>query len=273
MAMNPTADVSPSPASPASEGQPQPASAASRAAVLAYGIFAYVLFFATFLYLIGFVGGFVVPKTLDSGVVGQSGPLATAILINVLCLGVFGIQHTIMARPAFKRAWTKIIPAAAERSTFVLVTSVILIATVWLWQPLPEVVWHVEGPVAWLLLGISFLGWGVVLASTFIIDHFDLFGLRQTVTYALGREYVAPRFKEILFYRWVRHPLMVGFLIAFWSTPHMTQSHLLFAVTCTAYILVGVRIEEKTLVELHGEDYEQYRRRVRGLLPIPRRMS
>lgn len=262
MAMNPIADQ------PVDIDRPADTStAASRASVLAYGIFAYVLFFATFLYLIGFVGGFVVPKTLDSGVAGSIG---MAILVNVLCLAVFGIQHTIMARPAFKRAFTRIIPAAAERSTFVLVTSAILIATVWFWQPMPQVIWHVEGPAAWLLTGISFLGWGIVLASTFIIDHFDLFGLRQTVTYAMGRQYTAPQFKEILFYRVVRHPLMVGFMIAFWSTPHMSLSHLVFALTCTAYIFVGVRIEETTLVELHGEAYEQYRRRVRGLLPIPR---
>jgi protein-S-isoprenylcysteine O-methyltransferase Ste14 len=243
------------------------AGALSRTFILAYGLSAYVLFFGTFLYLIGFIGGFGVPKTLDSGV---PGPVGLAVAVNVGLLALFAIQHTIMARPAFKRWWTTVIPEPAERSTFVLVTSLLLCLTAWQWRPIPGVVWHVEGAAAIAIYTISAVGWVMVLASTFIIDHFDLFGLRQTLSYAFGRSYRPPQYKEVYLYRFCRHPLMLGFLIAFWATPTMSASHLLFAGVCTAYVLVAIKIEERTLVQLHGTAYEDYRRRVPALIPRPR---
>ena len=203
------------------------------------------------------------PKTLDSGV---PGPVAAAAAINVGLLALFAIQHTIMARRAFKRWWTTVIPEPAERSTFVLVTSLLLLFIAWQWQPIAGVVWHVEGIAATGIYALAALGWVIVLASTFIIDHFDLFGLRQSLSYAFRREYRPPRYKEVYLYRLCRHPLMLGFLIAFWATPTMTVSHLLFAGVCTAYILVAIHIEERTLVELHPA-YEDYRRRVPALIP------
>jgi len=241
-----------------------PGHALSRALILAYGIGSYALFFGTFLYLIGFIGGFGVPKTLDSGV---PGPVGTAIAINVGLLALFAIQHTIMARPAFKRWWTTIIPEPAERSTFVLITSLLLCLIAWQWQPISGVVWQVEGAAATVIYGVAALGWLTVLGSTFIIDHFDLFGLRQTLSYAFRRSYQPPKYKEIYLYRFCRHPLMLGFLIAFWATPTMSASHLLFAGVCTAYIVVAIRIEERTLIQLHGSAYEDYRRRVPALIP------
>lgn len=241
-----------------------PGHAIARTLTLAYGLVAYALFFGIFLYLIGFIGGFGVPKTLDDGV---AGPVAAAVAINIGLLGLFALQHTVMARPAFKRWWTTIIPEAAERSTFVLATSLLLCLMAWQWRPIAGTVWHVDGAAAVALYAVSAVGWLTVLASTFIIDHFDLFGLRQTFSYALGRPYQPPVYKEAYLYRFVRHPLMLGFLIAFWATPHMTVSHLLFAGVCTAYILVAIRIEEDTLVELHGKAYEDYCSRVPALFP------
>jgi protein-S-isoprenylcysteine O-methyltransferase Ste14 len=213
----------------------------ARTLTLAYGLTTYALFFGTFLYLIGFIGGFGVPKTLDSGV---PGPIGLALAVNLGLLALFAIQHTIMARPAFKRWWTTLIPEQVERSTFVLVTSLLLCLMAWQWRPIAGVVWQVEGAAASAIHAISAVGWVIVLASTFIIDHFDLFGCR--------------------------HPLMLGFLIAFWATPAMSASHLLFAGVCTAYILVAIKIEERTLIQLHGSAYEDYRRRVPALIPRPR---
>ena len=237
---------------------------------LLYGIATYTFFFITFLYLIGFVGNWVVPKSIDSGEPAASA--ASAIAINVLLLALFAIQHTIMARPAFKQWWTRYVPSQVERSTFVLFATALLAFMAWQWRPLPGVVWQMERPVAVALLnGMSLAGWGIVLISTFLIDHFELFGLRQTVFYAMGWSAEHPKFKERLFYRWVRHPLMLGFLIAFWVTPVMTQGHLLFAVVTTVYVLIGVKIEEHTLIFLHGERYEDYRQRVSMLFPLPRR--
>ncbi len=244
--------------------------ASARILTLVYGFASYVFFLVTFLYLIGFVGNWLVPKSIDSGEAAAS--VQTAVMINVLMLGLFAIQHTIMARPAFKQWWTRVVPTQIERSTFVLLATAILAVMAWQWRPLPEVVWQVENPI-WvaLLSGISLAGWGIVLIATFLIDHFELFGLKQTVAYATGRVARSPQFKERLFYRWVRHPLMSGFLIAFWFTPVMTQGHLLFAVVTTVYILIGVKIEEHTLLYLHGDRYEDYRRRVSMLFPLPRR--
>jgi len=240
-----------------------------RILALTYGLTVYGSFLALFLYLIGFVGGFGVPKTIDSGPAGVGWQ---AILFNVLPLALFALQHTIMARPAFKQWWTQFVPEAVERATFVAFTVAILTLVVIMWQPLPTVIWQVGGAASLLLSGISMLGWAIVLISTFLIDHFELFGVKQVIAYAMGRPTPRPEFRERLFYRHVRHPLMTGFLIAFWFTPTMTVGHLLFAAVCTGYILIGLAIEEKTLIELHGDAYEDYRRRVPKLFPrlIPR---
>jgi protein-S-isoprenylcysteine O-methyltransferase Ste14 len=241
-----------------------------RALTLAYGVATYAFFFGTFLYLIGFVGNWVVPKSIDSGV--PAGSSAAAIATNVLLLALFAVQHTIMARPGFKAWWTRYVPWHVERSTFVLLSTAILALMAWQWRPLPTVVWRIDNAaLAALLSGISLAGWGIVLISTFLIDHFELFGLRQTVLYAMQRSIESPAFKERLFYRWVRHPLMLGFLIAFWATPVMSQGHLLFAVVTTAYVLVAIQIEERSLVHLHGDRYRDYQRRVSMLVPFGRR--
>ena len=245
------------------------AGAGARALTLLYGVGTYLFFFGTFLYLIGFVGNWVVPKGIDAGTPAASAGAAVA--INVLLLGLFAVQHTIMARPAFKEVWTRWVPWHVERSTFVLLSTAILALMAWQWRPLPEPVWRLESPLAvGALTAASLAGWGMVLVSTFLIDHFELFGATQAVSYALGRPHAQPRFRERLFYRWVRHPLMLGFLIAFWATPTMSQGHLLFAVVTTLYVLIAIQIEERTLVHLHGEQYRSYQRRVPMLLPFGR---
>jgi protein-S-isoprenylcysteine O-methyltransferase Ste14 len=243
------------------------ASLVARILTLVYGVTTYAFFFGTFLYLIGFVENWLVPKGIDDGLPASS--TGAAVAINVSLLAVFAIQHTIMARPGFKEIWTRWVPWHLERSTFVLLSTAILAFMARQWRPLPVLVWHVEPPVAAALLSaLSLAGWGIVLVSTFLIDHFELFGVTQTVTYALGRPHRHPNFKERLFYRWVRHPLMLGFLIAFWATPARSQGHLLFAIVTTAYVLVAIQIEEGTLVALHGEQYRSYQRRVPMLLPF-----
>jgi len=250
-----------------------PPGAVARALTLVYGLGTYTFFFCTFLYLIGFLGNWVVPKGIDSGTPATSA--GTAIAIDVLLLGLFALQHTIMARPSFKKVWTRWVPWHIERTTFVLLGTAILAFMAWQWRPLPEPVWRIENSLAAALLaGISLAGWGIVFISTFLIDHFELFGLKQPVSYALGRTLEHPTFKERLFYKWVRHPLMLGFLIAFWATPAMSQGHLLFAIVTTAYVLIALQIEERTLVHLHGEQYRDYQQRVPMLLPFgPRRKT
>ncbi len=243
---------------------------ARRALVFAYGLFAYAGFLAAFLYLIGFVAGFGVPKAIDDG---APDPAATGIAVNLALIALFGIQHSVMARPAFKRLWTRLVPLPAERSTFMVATCACLGLLFWQWRPLPEIVWQVHGPVAGALFGLAALGWIVALIATWLIDHFDLFGLRQTFRFATGRVYRPPVFRERFLYRLVRHPLMLGFLIAFWATPTMSRGHLLFAAAMTGYILVALVVEERTLVELHGDAYRDYRRRVPKLLPGLRRRS
>ena len=249
-----------------------PASGVARTLTLLYGVGSYLFFFCTFLYLIGFVGNWVVPKGIDGGEPASSA--GAAIAVDVLLLGLFAVQHTVMARPAFKEVWTRWVPWHVERSTYVLLSTAILAVMAWQWRPLPAPVWRFESPIAvFSLTAVSLAGWGIVLMSTFLIDHFELFGLTQTVSYALGRPREHPTFKERLFYRWVRHPLMLGFLIAFWATPTMSQGHLLFAVMTTLYILIAIQIEERTLVHLHGEQYRSYQRRVPMLLPFGHRQG
>jgi protein-S-isoprenylcysteine O-methyltransferase Ste14 len=242
-----------------------------RVAALVYGLICYLLFFASFLYLVGFVGGFVVPKSLYSGTGGATGG---AVLVDVALVLLFGLQHSIMARPAFKAAWTRIVPQPIERSTFVLATSLILFVMYWLWQPLPGVVWSIGNPTVVAVLWAAFAaGWLLVLLSTFVIDHFDLFGLTQVWVYFRGRPYEHPKFEEKAFYKFVRHPLMLGFLVAFWAAPTMTQGRLLFTAAMTAYILIAIRIEERDLVRFHGAAYEDYRHRVSMLNPFRRRQA
>lgn len=230
-----------------------------------YGLAAYVIFLATFLYAIAFVGGFLVPRTLDGPLTGG---LGEAILIDCALLTVFAVQHSVMARPAFKRWWTRFVPEAAERSTYVLLSSLALILLFWGWQPMGGVIWNIEDPVGRAVAYALFaFGWGLVLTTTFLINHFDLFGLRQVWLFLRGRPYTPLRFVTPGPYRLVRHPLYVGWFFAFWATPTMSAAHLLFALMTTAYILVAIQLEERDLVEAHGDDYENYRQRVPMLLP------
>jgi protein-S-isoprenylcysteine O-methyltransferase Ste14 len=235
-----------------------------RIGVFAYGVVSYAVFFATFLYAAGFVGSFLVPKSMDSSPVG---PFGASLLIDLGLLGLFAIQHSVMARPAFKRAWTRVVPEVAERSTYVLASSLALILLFWQWRPLGGVVWDVQEPLGRALLYAGFaFGWLLVLVSTFLINHFDLFGLRQVWLYLLGRPYQSLKFATPGPYRLVRHPLYVGWFFAFWATPTMTMTHLLFAVMTTVYILVAIQLEERDLVASHPE-YDAYRRRVPMLIP------
>ena len=232
-----------------------------------YGVLCYTVFFLTFLYLIGFLGNLLVPKSIDSGVSSATG---TALLINLGLIALFGVQHSVMARPGFKAWWTKIMPKSVERSTYVLLSSLILILLYWQWRPMDQVIWQADA--AWsvaALWGVFGAGFGLVLLSTFIIDHFDLFGLRQVTLNLLQKEYTDPRFKVTFLYKFVRHPLYVGWFLAFWGTPTMTVGHLLLAIGMSAYILIAIRYEERDLVKLLGEDYANYRARVPMLIPHP----
>jgi protein-S-isoprenylcysteine O-methyltransferase Ste14 len=240
-----------------------------RVLFFAYGSLSYLVFLGTFLYAVGFIGNFGVPTTLDGPV---SGPLWSALVVDLGLLTLFAAQHSVMARPAFKRVWTRLVPPPIERSTYVLFSSLALILLFWQWRPLGGLVWEVEGPIGRLvLLALFAFGWAVVLASTFLINHFDLFGMRQVWLHLLGRPYAGLRFRTPGPYRLVRHPLYVGWLFAFWMTPTMTLAHLLFAVATTAYILIAIQFEERDLITEHGEAYERYRRTVPMLIPFSRR--
>lgn len=237
---------------------------------LTYGLACYLIFFLTFSYAIGFVGNILVPKGIDAPAQASltSASLAEALVVNTLLLSAFAVQHSLMARPGFKRLWTMIVPKSVERSTYVLFASLVLILLFWQWRPMPMPVWVVEHPVGVLLLNATFwLGFGLVLLSTFLIDHFELFGLRQVVYRLLGRHPSPPVFHLPWLYRQVRHPLYLGFVIAFWSAPVMSQGHLLFSVACTGYILLGIFFEERDLIDTFGDTYRNYRRQVGMLIP------
>jgi protein-S-isoprenylcysteine O-methyltransferase Ste14 len=237
-----------------------------RLIVFAYGVVSYALFFGTFLYAAGFVGNMFVPKSLDST---PEAPFGTALAIDLALLGLFAVQHSVMARPGFKRALARIVPQPAERSTYVLASSLALILMFWQWQPLGGIVWQIDHPIARGTMYAAFtFGWLLVLATTFLINHFDLFGLRQVWLYLLGREYTSLRFMTPGPYRFVRHPLYVGWLFAFWATPTMSVAHLVFAVATTGYILAAIQLEERDLIAAHPE-YANYRKRVPMLIPVP----
>ena len=230
-----------------------------------YGVAAYLIFLATFLYAIAFVGGFAAPRTLD-GPLETS--LAAALVIDLALLAIFAVQHSVMARPWFKERWTQIVPWTIERSTYVLCASLALLLLFWQWRPIGIEVWSVGNPAARAVIWTLFAaGWATVLVVTFLINHFDLFGLRQVWLPLVGRPYTPISFRTPLPYRFVRHPLYLGFLLAFWMTPRMTFAHLVFALATTAYIVLAIQFEERDLVREHGASYEEYRRSVPMLLP------
>lgn len=230
-----------------------------------YGVASYAFFFVTFLYAIGFVGGFFVPKTIDTGPLV---PLAEALAVNLALMAVFALQHSVMARQGFKRWWTQFVPKSVERSTYVLLSSLALVLLFWLWRPLPDVIWEISNSnIAMLVTAVSLLGWLIVLTSTFLINHFELFGLHQVANNLSGQPMPTPRFRTPLYYKFVRHPIYLGFIIAFWAAPVMTVGHLLFAAATTAYILIGIWLEERDLVDMFGDDYRRYKERVSMLIP------
>ena len=241
----------------------------SRILAAAYGTAAYLVFLATFLYAIGFVGNYVVPKSIDAG--GVTSSPGTALAVDLLLLAIFAVQHSAMARPAFKRWWTRFVPAVIERSTYVLFASAALILLFWQWRPLTATVWQVDGPAAAAITFVFVLGWLTVLLSTFLISHFELFGLQQVWLNLTNRMAASPTFHTPFLYRWVRHPLYLGFILAFWAAPHMSLGHLLFAGATTLYILIAIQLEERDLVGAFGEAYVAYRTRVSMLIPLPPR--
>ncbi|MGB9114225.1 methanethiol S-methyltransferase [Bradyrhizobium sp.] len=237
----------------------------ARITAFLYGLVAYLVFFGTFLYAIGFVSGLVVPKTIDTGTVV---PMTQALIVNILLMSLFAVQHSVMARRQFKEWWTQYVPKSVERSTYVLLASLALILLVWQWRAMPTVLWQIADPqIAMAVTVVAFIGWLIVLTSTFLINHFELFGLHQIANNLVGRPMPAPRFRTPLYYKFVRHPIYLGFIIAFWAAPTMTVGHLLFAAVTTAYIVVGALLEERDLVDLFGDDYRRYKDRVSMLVP------
>ena len=231
-----------------------------------YGVFCYVAFLASFLYAIGFVGNLIVPRTIDSGL---SAAVPEALAIDLMLLGLFAVQHSVMARPGFKRVWTRIVPHCIERSTYVLFSSALLALICWYWRPIPGVVWVISSP--WLsmaMIALFALGWAIVLFSSFLISHFELFGLRQVYLRMRGLDYAPMNFTQRALYKVVRHPLMLGFVIAFWAAPSMSVGHLVFAIATSGYIVVGILLEERDLMKCHGADYAAYRARVPMLFPM-----
>ena len=246
----------------------------SRTLGLLFAIVCYAIFFATFLYLIAFVGDLPVPKTVDAPLSAM--PKITKIVIDVALIALFGLQHSIMARPAFKRSWTQIVPAAMERSVYVLFASIALMVLFAFWQPLTRTIWHVGADMRWLsmiLWAMFWGGFGIVLVTTFLINHFELFGLQQAWLNLRGREAAAPELPQPMFYRFVAHPLYAGFFLAFWATPHMTSGHLLLAIGLSVYMLIAIRYEEHDLTGVFGDDYRRYRSSVGMLVPRFRRQS
>jgi protein-S-isoprenylcysteine O-methyltransferase Ste14 len=234
-----------------------------------YGILAYGVTLVALLYLIGFTGNLIVPKTIDSG---AAGPLLQSVIVDTLLIGLFAVQHSVMARQGFKRWWTRIVPPSVERSTYVLAASFTLLLLYWQWQPIPALVWTVHNPIAAAVLeGVFWLGWVVLVASTFLLSHFELFGLSQVFARLFGKQQSEAKFRAPLLYRRVRHPIYLGVLLAVWATPAMTVGHLLFAVVITAYILIGIQLEEHDLIEQFGDKYRRYRQHAPMLVPLPGR--
>jgi methanethiol S-methyltransferase len=237
----------------------------SRFVGLLYGLVAYVAFFGTILYAIGFVTAGLVPKTIDTG---PATPEAEAVIVDLLLMSLFAVQHSVMARRQFKQWWTQFVPKSVERRTYVLFSSLALILLFWQWRPLPAAVWQIDNPqIAMAVTGLSLVGWVIVFTSTFLINHFELFGLHQVASNLVGSSMPEPRFRTPLYYNFVRHPIYLGFIIAFWAAATMTVGHLLFAAVTTAYIFVGILLEERDLIAFFGDDYRRYKERVSMLVP------